>query len=240
MSKWRRAGGVWRKTIGMRVCGGETRWVCVSSNRASERIIFPVISVCAVGAAPCWGNGQEKMRWCERIFSAAETNCLWFMSLLSGWNLFIAREKERKGRVGTGSAQRSALSSLWKYRKQIAERRKARQQVKVSFAVLRVCAFVCMRWGGGGSLFRGHHCASGLTPWWNDTRKEDDGHFGTGVLLRDPPRFQQARCWPSPQDGDQSFVLKWQENPPLDWNKSERWCAQRFLGDWRAYSSRSR
>lgn len=30
MSKWRRAGGVWRKTIGMRVCGGGKHAECAS------------------------------------------------------------------------------------------------------------------------------------------------------------------------------------------------------------------
>lgn len=52
------------ETIGVRgwgLWGGQAE--CASHLiEASERIILPVISVWAVGAAPCRGNVREKMR----------------------------------------------------------------------------------------------------------------------------------------------------------------------------------
>lgn len=127
------------------------------------------------------------------------------MSALSGWNLLRARQKagEIEERVWTRFAQRSAGKSLWKWRnlKRGDKRRNARQWLKVSFAVVFFS-------------FCGHRCAA--------DRRRDGMTLGQRMmdtlapelLLRKPP--VPARCWPSPQDGDQSFVLKWQGNPPLD------------------------
>lgn len=47
--------------------------------------------------------------------------------------------------------------------------------------------------------------------------REDDGHFGTGApAQKSPPFTPGAVLTEASLDGHHSFVLEWQENPPLD------------------------